>query len=149
MFYCTINNPVDRNLGQTCFYEALTQAVLISPYHILTVNQLTIALYIGDDYIFIFDSHQRNSDGLQDDHGAKIWQSWWVNHVYFSCILRKFVWTDTSPFSWERSGWKSLSQNAKIVRVQWNAIENFAIKIKCPLVLMKDLVMKVGFMSIP
>jgi hypothetical protein len=73
-FYGSINNEVVGRLGQTCFYEALSQAVLLSQLHLLTVNELTIALYVdfsNEDY-FIFDSHQRGSDGLVDAQGAAV-----------------------------------------------------------------------------
>jgi hypothetical protein len=56
-FYGVINYTVKRNLSQTCFYEALTQAVTLSPYN-LKVNQLTVALYIENNHFSLFDSHQ-------------------------------------------------------------------------------------------
>lgn len=73
-YYGTVGRDNDGNLGQTEFFDALSQAVLISPNLLLTVNDLTVALHVdvvNHEYM-IFDSHQRNENGVIDENGAAV-----------------------------------------------------------------------------
>jgi hypothetical protein len=42
----------------TCFYEAFSQAILLSNFQLLTVNDLTVAIYIDTtrNLFYLFDS---------------------------------------------------------------------------------------------
>lgn len=56
------------------FFDAISQACLLSPYQILTVDGLTIALYIDPqtNHFLLFDSHERNRHGLRSDDGTAV-----------------------------------------------------------------------------
>lgn len=74
MYYGRINSQANVELGHVCFIDAISQTSLLTPFHILTVNDLTIAVYISSstNQYSIFDSHSRNSIGLASDNGAAV-----------------------------------------------------------------------------
>jgi hypothetical protein len=57
-FYGTINREINLEAQQTCFYEAFSQAILLSNFQLLTVNDLTVAIYIDTtrNLFYLFDS---------------------------------------------------------------------------------------------
>ena len=56
-FYGTINGEINLEAQQTCFYEAFSQAILSSNFQLLTVNDLTVAIYIDTtrNLFYLFD----------------------------------------------------------------------------------------------
>ena len=73
-FYGPINGEVNFEVQQTSFHEAFSQAVLLSNYHLLTMNDLTVALYIdlSRNFFYLFDSHERDCHGLHTENGASV-----------------------------------------------------------------------------
>jgi hypothetical protein len=57
-FYGTINGEINLEAQQTCFYESFSQAILLSNFQLLTVNDLTVAIYIDTtrNLFYLFDS---------------------------------------------------------------------------------------------
>jgi hypothetical protein len=56
-FYGTINGEINLEAQQTCFYESFSQAILLSNFQLLTVNDLTVAIYIDTtrNLFYLFD----------------------------------------------------------------------------------------------
>jgi hypothetical protein len=56
-FYGTINGEINLEAQQTCFYQAFNQAILLSNFQLLTVNDLTVAIYIDTtrNLFYLFD----------------------------------------------------------------------------------------------
>ena len=74
MYYGVINGFVSSTHGETGFYESLSQAVLLSNFHLLTLNGLTISLYcdLNSGFFYMFDSHERGRSGLYSENGASV-----------------------------------------------------------------------------
>ena len=73
-FYGTINGEINLEVQQTCFYEAFSQVILLSNFQRLTVNDLTVAIYIDTtcNLFYLFDSHKRDSNGFHSENGASV-----------------------------------------------------------------------------
>ena len=52
-----INGEINLEAQQTYFYEAFNQVILLSNYQLLTVNDLTVAIYIDTtrNLFYLFD----------------------------------------------------------------------------------------------
>ena len=52
-----INGEINLEAQQTYFYEAFNQVILLSNYQLLTVNDLTVAIYIDitRNLLYLFD----------------------------------------------------------------------------------------------
>lgn len=62
VYYGVIDRNVNTLVGQTSFFEAIEQSSRLTPYHLLTIDQLTVALYLSpmSSSFYVFDSHERD-----------------------------------------------------------------------------------------
>lgn len=100
IFFGRVGGNNEFEFGQNTLENSMYQASIISPYLMFTARGLTISVIcdLENDRYAIFDSHQRNEDGLLDESGNAIL-------LYFDSIhsILDFLNRDYGGFSYELS----------------------------------------------